>query len=208
MLVQKTKEASEELLSCTQDSAGDASAALVQAPIRQAHAGTASHLSSASAHRSARKHQATTIAPANCSVNLSTEATLGGSTKKFLSPVAIANKGMRSYQCAKLDSAYNGVVWLHCSNGTVTADATGCLKGANKTKCEDQLKYLQETYVRAYVGLNRLIDQYTTKVNSTAAEIAAKNEHDDKTSHQSRDGTLGKQNRHFDPKLARLTIKT
>merc|ERR1719454_329377 len=54
---------------------------------------------------------------------------------------------------------------LHCNNGKLTQDNRGCFQYIDKTVCEKQKQDLEDTYVKAYVELARLIKEYEDLTN-------------------------------------------
>lgn len=175
-MVHQTREASSQLLTCIQGEQEQMAllekrreSALLQADLRNAKA----------AH--------TAVMMPNCSANTSLQVTVGNMTAMMMTPYDIMNGSYRSYHCSRVDNTYGGTIWLTCLNGVVTSDARGCLKFPNKAHCDAQKQALEETYVKAYVGLSRLIDQYEKKVADTSKEDAAKKQYDDKSDPKKKD---------------------
>lgn len=173
-MVQKTKAASSELLTCLQEATAVMPENQNRASLMQVHGDVEKRR-----HVAAEKALLGVLASPNCSVNSTTSVMVGNTTKVLLSPADIANETYRSHHCSHVDAAYGGTIWLHCVNGVLSGDSRGCIKFPSSSQCQSQRKALQETYVKAYVGLARLIDQYEQKVADTAVDEAAKKEHDD-----------------------------
>jgi len=115
----------------------------------------------------------------NCSINQSVLVTVGNVTKTVLASAAISNDTYRSYHCGHVDSKYGGTIWLHCLNGVLTADPSGCIMFTNDAQCKAQRQNLEDTYVKAYVGIARLIDQWAKKVADKTDENGAQRRFDD-----------------------------
>merc|ERR1719359_950704 len=49
---------------------------------------------------------------------------------------------------------------LHCNRGVLKPDNRGCFRYMDKEKCNKQKQELEDTYVKAYVELARLIKEY------------------------------------------------
>lgn len=55
---------------------------------------------------------------------------------------------------------------LHCKNGKLTSDPRGCLRKMDEATCKKQKAHLEDTYVKAYVELARLIKEYEDLTSS------------------------------------------
>jgi len=173
-MIDKTKAASSELLTCLQEETARMPENQNRANLMQVHGDVVEQRRVA-----AEKAEAGLLASPNCSINMSTPVIVGNISTNLSSPAEISHETYRSYHCSHVDSAYGGTIWLHCLNGVLSADSRGCIKFPNDQQCQAQRQVLQDTYVKAYVGLARLIDQYEKKSVDKTADDAAKKKHDD-----------------------------
>lgn len=96
----------------------------------------------------------------NCSVNTTVDVEVGKKRSKVTFGRAVANGTSGYYHCSKVNTDFGGVLMLHCNDGVLTADARGCFRFADEKKCLEQKQQLEDTYVKAYVELARLIKEY------------------------------------------------
>jgi hypothetical protein len=96
----------------------------------------------------------------NCSINTTVDVQVGTTSRKVTFGRAVANGTAGYYNCDKIDAAFGGVLMLHCADGLLTADPRGCFRHADEQHCLAQRQQLEDTYVKAYVQLARLIQEY------------------------------------------------
>merc|ERR1719473_589263 len=84
---------------------------------------------------------------------------VGGVAGELSPPRGLAQGEYAQIPCARVNKEYFGAIWLTCDK-ELTASATQCLKAANGTKCQEELEILQKVYIKTYVDLARLIQQY------------------------------------------------
>jgi len=173
-MMTQTKAASTALLTCMQQQVKAMPENRNQAKLLQVHEDVAVQRQEA-----AEKFLAGVLASKDCTANQSTLVTVGNVNSTLLAPAAIVNATYRSYHCSNVDKNYGGTIWLHCVNGVLSADSRGCIKFPNDAQCKAQKKTLEDTYVKAYVGIARLIDQEEKKISDKSSEDAAQKQFDD-----------------------------
>jgi hypothetical protein len=166
-LVQKTHDAAKEVLYCEERSG----LWLSQQSTQQTAFGMLQQAQSWSS-----------TSPGDCSSNLTVSVTVGnGSTTKTLkAPGEITHGYYRAVNCTDVNSSYAGSIWLHCNDSTLSADSKGCIPISNNQSCMLQKSILEKAYVKAYVELARLIDEYDQMCSSNAEETALEDEYNNK----------------------------
>mmetsp|Transcript_56989 Transcript_56989/g.125170 ORF Transcript_56989/g.125170 Transcript_56989/m.125170 type:complete len:373 (+) Transcript_56989:2-1120(+) len=129
-----------------------------------------------------------------CEGSQEVSVTLGSATKLLSPRRSLPSGGHSAHPCEEVNSEYRGVIWLLCSNGALESSVSHCLSASTATpeNCTAQKQTLEVTYLRAYVELTRLVQEYEVLVNSTACE-ALVNEthmHREKLSQERTDGLI------------------
>lgn len=169
-LLRRTTDAAKEVLYCEEQSGQmlvQVSAEQVAAPQSLAEVGSLAP-------------NGTNCTIGNGSTNLSASVTVGDLTMLVAPPGDITDGFYRATNCSSVNPKYGGAIWLHCNNGSVTADARGCISLGNATNCTLQKNNLEKAYVKAYVELARLIDEYEQQCSSTDEQDALDEEHKEK----------------------------
>jgi len=109
---------------------------------------------------SAVQHQIVVNGVRNCTVNTTVDVEVGDTSRQVTFGRAVANGTSGYYHCSKINAGFGGVLMLHCADGVLTADPRGCFRLANEQHCLEQKQQLEDTYVKAYVELARLIQEY------------------------------------------------
>jgi len=94
-----------------------------------------------------------------CGMDDTAKVEVGGVAGELSPPRGLAQGEYAQIPCSRVNKEYFGAIWLTCDK-ELTASATQCLKAANGTKCQEELEILQKVYIKTYVDLARLIQQY------------------------------------------------
>lgn len=98
-----------------------------------------------------------------CATDDVAKVEVGGVAGEVSPPRGLAQDESAQIPCVQLNKEYFGAIWLTCDEDGLTASATQCLKAANPTTCKEELEVLQKVYIKTYVDLARLIQQYEEK---------------------------------------------
>lgn len=97
----------------------------------------------------------------DCGTNTSVRVRIDGVEKEIVPRRGMTDGDSASVPCSSVNSKYVGAIWLNCTATGLQASASMCVKSElNNTKCEAEKATLIEVFVKVYVELSRLINDF------------------------------------------------
>jgi len=97
----------------------------------------------------------------DCGTGNATKVQVGDKEKEILPRRGLSEGDRATVFCSSVNPKYVGSIWLTCKASRLEADPSKCIKSeSNATACEAEKATLLEVFVKVYVQLARLINDY------------------------------------------------
>jgi predicted nuclease with TOPRIM domain len=97
----------------------------------------------------------------SCGTDNITKVNVGGVEKEIVPRRGLSAGDQTSVLCSSVNPKYVGSIWLNCKASGLEANVSMCVESeSNATKCESEKKTLLEVFIKVYVQLARLINDY------------------------------------------------